>query len=222
MTPKWVAAHQPVLSRHSNSHVLYTKFDITEPGGQLVICQNRVCQPLDMSYSVRSQNVRFICGGCGWRCSAPKLVSDNSTFLGRCELVKTDYPQKQLLAEWTRPQYPPLQNIIDSQKQSPPLRSKVVPVIAAPATVSRSASLPLSGPTPSPLPSSSSLKIRIPPLRYAPPISRAKSAPQPDEDQGETTITPPHPSPSGPNKKMVYPTVEFSTVKRQSKRQKLN
>ncbi|KAF9642991.1 hypothetical protein BDM02DRAFT_3192356 [Thelephora ganbajun] len=228
MTADWATMHKPVLSRWSSNHVLYTKFSISEPNGQLVICHHTGCHPVDMRSTARKENVRFICDGCGSRCSVRKVVSDRSTVLGRREFVKTEYPQKQCLMQWTLPKLlspPPRepaqpkgsalakQEITKPPKPSLPLRSEATTVVPAPVIISHSTSLPLlSKATSGPL--SSLLKIKIPPFKPALSILCAKSTPQPGDHRGTAVVTPPystHPSSSG--KRVTYLEMRSTTTK---------
>jgi len=98
---KWARDHQPVVSTRDCGHTLYTKFDVKEPNGQLVLC-HRMCGS-EMRAKPGKENVRFTCYKCMSRCSVPRLEPDLRTYLGRRDLIRTAYPQAQFPTEWELP-----------------------------------------------------------------------------------------------------------------------
>ena len=116
----WAKKHMPVLSRHGHDptrytvfnpwacevpvpmipqdkrdeqddHILYTKFNIGQPVGKIVLCHLMCGQEIENRQG--KLYIRLICKGCGSRCSIGQFKTDRTMVLGRRELVAVKYPQ---------------------------------------------------------------------------------------------------------------------------------
>ena len=209
----WAKKHMPVLSRHGHDptrytvfnpwacevpvpmipqdkrdeqddHILYTKFNIGQPVGKIVLCHLMCGQEIENRQG--KLYIRLICKGCGSRCSIGQFKTDRTMVLGRRELVAVKYPQDQHPAEWKLPKEgnPKVSSLRLSATQPTMKRSKSL-LSVAPNTMARSISLPT--PSTSTAQSSSPLYIRIPSRASAQLISPGKhrttatSPPSPEE-----------------------------------------
>lgn len=101
----WAKAHKPVLSRADGSHTLYTKFDVTHPGGKLVLCHIRCEHPLRSH--LRGKIVIQECTKCGAKCHTPFIPTDRFTILGSREMIKVPFPEEIYPAHWWEKDSPP-------------------------------------------------------------------------------------------------------------------
>jgi hypothetical protein len=209
----WVAAHGPVLSTHDHGHILYTRFSLSEPGGNVVVCHRNCVRGLE--YRPGKNNVTFTCQDCKSRCKTPIIKTDETTVLGREALINTVYPQAQYPTEWrflpspdeannpqpsfplvVQPQAAPKDKVRTKIRatttkkvraaSTPNIKTSVASGhLAPPEMITRAASLPGSS-TSTATPSSSSLKIRLPPRPYVELITRSHSFPRSSNDPSST------------------------------------
>jgi hypothetical protein len=203
MPSTWAYQHKPVLSRKRDgqmSHVLYTGVQRAEPGGARVTCIHQCNKGFRIKTSpgkASPGNYIFMCSSCDWRSTIPIPPIDKTTALGRKQLLKVNFPQKQYPAEWRAPPPQgqgfthksdlkiagPSKNAASGSIPTPHLFSAdfkpiAPPHLSAPAMSSRTVSLPAPlVPKPEPPLTSSSLKImiRVPPKVKVPAIARSKS-----------------------------------------------
>ena len=136
MNPKWMRAHQPVVSTVEHGHILYTEFLPSEFEGKLVLCPGR-CK-VEIEVKVRKDTVKHMCHRCKMRTNTPLIKSDKSTPLGYLGIRKVAYPREIHIAEWklsTGPAIP-----------TPPLKS---PYLTTPASSTSAFTTPSATPPPS-------------------------------------------------------------------------
>lgn len=189
LNAEWASQHHPVLSRANHGHFVYTRYRRWEPEGKIVRC----CQNCSEGVTMKDRNtntVRFICEGCGLRCSVQKSLTDldKSTPLGKRSFVKVDFPRPQYpTPNWELPPTTatvarpgPRINPGTAARRNPGLApARTQKGLVPPESIVRASSLPLPPvPTTSTGPSTSStgLTIRLPgrenPL---PALSRSRS-----------------------------------------------
>ena len=100
--PDWALAHRPVVSTR-NGHTLYTKSRLCEPEGKVVLCPLRCEALLHHDLNPKATLIKFTCTNCGSNCNIKSTKPSKTTRLGRRGLIKVDYPQVQLPAQWNIP-----------------------------------------------------------------------------------------------------------------------
>jgi hypothetical protein len=181
MSADWCLKHQPVLSRNGQGHFLYSKFNIGRPGGMLVMCHLR-CGKLVKSRDI-GKVVQYTCTKCDSRCTTERILTDQETTLGRCALVKAEYPLRLYPAEWRLSK---TNGHVLPRSTSLPTLPTSTPTSSTPKLTPSTSSSTLGG----------SLRIRIP--ARPPAISRSRSNPGMNDGHGATP-TPPPPSPHEPS-----------------------
>jgi hypothetical protein len=136
---EWAKAHRPVISSTRQGHVLYTRFRLEQPLGQLVLCPGRC--PEGVRSKTQNDNLRFICIGCNLRCTIHKSIGqlDKSTALGRATFVKTAFPQALYSGtmEWKKQDIKPAPQ--DTGRHPP---SATTPFVPPPTKVRRRQEFP--------------------------------------------------------------------------------
>ena len=140
---EWVERYLPVISRGAE-HVLYTRLEQVEPSGRLLECPLR-CDERLMVLEIRKEKARIECPHCKSRCSVEIVKKDTSTVLGRCDIVKVEYPRQRHMATWESKEDREVR--IQRQAHVSTSRSTDRP----PALTSRSATLPPRVSTPPPI-----------------------------------------------------------------------
>ena len=219
----WASNHLPVLSRHghdttcfttffignapqpvpdaarpdSNDHILFTAFSMGSPAGMVVHCPITAHQGI--GFKQTSKGVRITCKVCLSKCTIPQFRSDPDTPLKAEGLIAINYPPSQYAAQWELSPQALQTNSKNPQVETPtpetPMRGpKQRPTIhiSHPDMVARSASLP-SSTTVTPRSSSSSLRIRIPPMQSTPNLGLPQSSR--GDGSNSNNSTPPLPSP---------------------------
>ena len=184
-------------------HTLYTGYDITEPGGQLIRCHGH-CGIENRSHHTtgnKGQQVKVVCRKCNSYCKVDKVALDLSTPLGARHIVKTTFPQTILPTLWvfntpkTHTPAPKKSGRVASTKglviTSSTLPSSICPTPTDPAPISHIPLLSAPPPTLTRKPTSHALS------RLAPPtvITRSSSLPQPPSksDVHPLVVGPPTP-----------------------------
>lgn len=200
---KFTSTEEPhVMASGKDDHILYTRFDLGQPGGRIVRCF-RGCEK-GIGAKPGKNTVRIKCDGCKYRTTIPAFRSSTETTLGRFSLVAVAYPQELYpTPHWNptntendqagpsmltpapppaTPTPPPERSTCTSQEPvpppSPPLQSTLRPPRLDPMV--RSISLPSMTSTESTTPMQRRLPtIRIPPrpLRQGSPTIRIPSRP---------------------------------------------
>ena len=118
MDREWARVHKPVISTKGDGHMLYTKWQVSEPDGKRVIC-HRNCEAR-VNFKPRKESVKYNCTHCNSTTSTPLSKRNKATILGHWELTKTPFPQEQYPTEWELPK----PTYIRSSKSLLPPRSK--------------------------------------------------------------------------------------------------
>jgi hypothetical protein len=74
-----------------DDHILYTRFDLGQPGGRIVRCFGG-CEK-GMASKPSRNTVRLTCKGCKYKTTVPAFKTSTETTLGRVSLVAVAYPQ---------------------------------------------------------------------------------------------------------------------------------
>ena len=247
MTKDWIHRHQPVISRHSTGHQLYSRFSVESPRGMRVLCHRRECNQV-LKYRIHGEQVHISCPGCGSKCRIPKFVTDSGHVLGRAGIVRVVYPPPEFPTEWRLPTEGPLRDQARPPRKTTPIITRRPQSVAIPppppasdhrppppahlrhpldhrsSQLSHSVSL---DPLPTPPPklkassSSSSLYITVPPLNSA--ITRSRSTPA-IRNQSATPTPPPQsphePSPTPSEGKRPLAGGSSSRAQKRQKKQK--
>jgi len=210
MPDDWVHEHQPVISRHSTGHQLYSKFSVERPRGMVVLCHRVECKQV-LKFRINGIWVDMTCPGCKSTCRMRKHVTDDKTPLGKASIVRVQYPPPQFPTEWWLPKDGPIAELLNAAAVRPqtstrrpknaqanllPLLANLPPPLAHPPppqlihSVSSRTSTPAVG-----VSSSSSTTIIIPPRNSQ--LARSRSAPA--IRSISATPTPPPQSPHEPS-----------------------
>ena len=103
MQDTWVDKHQPVISRHSTGHHLYSMYNAGRPNGELVECPDRSCGQ-SVRYRVQGKYVSYKCTGCHRTCLSQNVARDKESTLGRASIVKVVFPPPVHRVTWKLPQ----------------------------------------------------------------------------------------------------------------------
>jgi hypothetical protein len=219
----WASNHLPILSRHGhnptrfttffvgnvpqpvpdaarpdpNDHILFTTFSMGSPAGMVVRCPITAHQGI--GFKQTSKGVRITCKVCLSKCTIPQFRSDLDSPLKAEGLVAVNYPPSQYAAQWelspqalqTNPKIPRAETPTPETPVREPKQGPTIHV-SHPDVVARSSSLP-SSTTITPRSSSSSLRIRIPPMRSTPDLGLPQSSR--GDGSNSNNSTPPLPSP---------------------------
>lgn len=98
MGPDWAKSHIPVFSTREQGHILYTKYDLSEPNGNIVRCHMGCNHGL--RFTSTNVTVKAMCVRCKSTCSFPRVRQTLDTALGKAGLVKTQYPPQRYGVQW--------------------------------------------------------------------------------------------------------------------------
>jgi hypothetical protein len=206
-----------------NDHILFTKFDLGQPAGMVVLCPFRCNQEITSRQT--EKGVRLRCRKCQSRVTIPQFKTGRDSPLRKHALVAVRFPQGQYpTVKWDRPSEegedkrdeeeeeepevtPPPPKIV-VRSSSLPSKTRATPTttptppppsratLRLPKLTVRSTSLPSTTtvtPVVTPRQSSSSLRIRIPARVATPNLSPA--GPSGSGGIHSAAATPPPPSP---------------------------
>ena len=98
MGSDWVKSHIPVFSSREQGHMVYMKYEPSEPNGNNVRCHMGCNHGLQVTSS--NVNVKVMCLRCKSTCSFPKVPQKLDTTLGKAGLIKTRYPPQRYGVQW--------------------------------------------------------------------------------------------------------------------------
>ena len=194
----------------ANDHVLFTSFSMGSPAGMVVRCPITAHQGI--GFKQTNKGVRVTCKVCLSKCTIPQFRSDPTSPLKPEGLVAINYPPAQYAAQWEMspqalrpnaktpraetptPDTPPA---TQGLKQRPRIR------ISHADTEARSVSLP-SSTTVTPKSSSSSLRIRIPPMQSTPNLHLPQSSRGDGTSSNNSTPSLPSPQESQESRKRAF------------------
>lgn len=163
ISSSWAQEHLPVLSQHGHDparfttytslrtkakvpitftpscpddHILFTKFSLGQPRGQLAPCVQRCNQVMVFKQGKSGGSVRITCPGCRSSAMVEAYGTDRSTVLGRRQLVAVPYPQRLYIVEtWTLPSQVDMGSIQGGSIQEAPAQSSGSKSTATPTTL---------------------------------------------------------------------------------------
>lgn len=99
MSATWTGTHLPVLSMYGESHWLYTKYDTTEPHGNILQCPRNCGRGRDIE-PLTKKSMTVTCRECNAMATFDKVPLDTRTGLGYASVVKTEFPRKLARVSW--------------------------------------------------------------------------------------------------------------------------
>jgi hypothetical protein len=103
MEENWIETHTPVLSGDRIGHVLYDRFCLGRPHGEILACHRGCGMPPTWLLIDKDRLLRITCPQCeSWSVIPPPSMNKRTT-LGRRGLVKVEYPPSRCQAMWEEP-----------------------------------------------------------------------------------------------------------------------